>query len=277
MVLTSYDDNDLAEGRLHRQRFRSGGEAERDVGVDGIVCSAEEAAPAATYRRIACRSCSIAGHSSGWRGRRRPEARADTGAGDCGGRRAISWSGGRSLKRRIPKAAAGASVRRLSAEVAAAAIGGPSNAQKGLSGSRRPSVKRSGALRQIPCAAMSGRVHGEYRRHASWCVAERPRRRSGRAPVDSRVVVIEFPEPGRRRLLSFAGISGRQHGAAGPYDANKAVDGYDGAAVGPIVRGLGHDAASDPVQRIELSETHSPTCGSGGFSSPLPPRYTGVL
>ena len=88
-VLTSYDDADLAAAgydftvpELVAERAAQA----RDVGVDGLVCSAEEAANIRFDRR-SCDGAGDARHPAGRRRRRRPEADHDAGGGDRGRRR----------------------------------------------------------------------------------------------------------------------------------------------------------------------------------------------
>ena len=88
-VLTSYDDADLAAAgydftvpELVAERAAQA----RDVGVDGLVCSAAEAANAPRHRRRR-HGAGDARHPAGGRRRRRPEAHHDAGGGDQGRRR----------------------------------------------------------------------------------------------------------------------------------------------------------------------------------------------
>ena len=102
-VLTSYDDADLAAAgydftvpELVAERAAQA----RDIGVDGLVCSAEEAASAARGRRRR-HGAGDAGHPAGRR-RGGDQKRVMTPAsGDRGRRRSIWWSAGRSWRRPI--------------------------------------------------------------------------------------------------------------------------------------------------------------------------------
>ena len=88
-VLTSYDDADLAAAgydftvpELVAERAAQA----RDIGIDGLVCSAAEAA---NVRTIVGRGMVLVtpGHPAGGRRRRRPEAHHDAGGRDQGRRR----------------------------------------------------------------------------------------------------------------------------------------------------------------------------------------------
>ncbi len=78
-VLTSYDDADLSEA-VYRfgvvETVRRRAEQALELGVDGLVASAAEAAMVRADRRRGLGSCHPR-HSASGRGRRRPEARRD--------------------------------------------------------------------------------------------------------------------------------------------------------------------------------------------------------
>ena len=92
-VLTSYDDGDL-----HAAGYRLGvsdlvearAQQAQVLGVDGLVCSPEEAAALAQDRRSSDAS-GYARHPPGGRRERRPEADHDAGARDRGRQRIIWW------------------------------------------------------------------------------------------------------------------------------------------------------------------------------------------
>ena len=107
-VLTSYDDGDL-----HAAGYRLGvsdlvearAQQAQVLGLDGIVCSPEEAAALRKIVGHQMRS-GDAGHSSCGLRDRRPEAHHDAGARDRGRQRIIWWSDARSSEAADPKAAA---------------------------------------------------------------------------------------------------------------------------------------------------------------------------
>ena len=104
-VLTSYDDADLAAAGYDlgvRELVAERAAQARDIGVDGLVCSAEEAARLRTDRRRR-HGAGDAGHPAGWRRQGRPEAHHDAGRRRSRPAPIIWWSAGRSSKRPIRK------------------------------------------------------------------------------------------------------------------------------------------------------------------------------
>ena len=102
-VLTSYDDNDLNEAGYEtsvKALVARRAEQARALGIDGLVCSPEEAA---NVRAIAGgrHGAGDARHPPRRRRGRRPEAHHDAGGGDRGRAPTISWSAGRSSPRPI--------------------------------------------------------------------------------------------------------------------------------------------------------------------------------
>ncbi len=93
-VLTSYDDADLAAAGYDMsvpELAAARAQQARDTGIDGLVCSAEEAAQSARHRR-ARHGAGDARHPPGRQRERRSETHHDAGASDRSRRR---LSGGR--------------------------------------------------------------------------------------------------------------------------------------------------------------------------------------